>query len=190
MLFRSAEHFTASLSKLVKGISVIVCVILLGLAVGSCFFPPQVPPFARWIARVVPLLILLGTLPFLVRGYTLTEHELVIHRLGWSNRFALVEIISAEADPEMFRNALRVCGSGGLFGFSAGFGRSRSASSARIARTSAAASSFGCATASSWFRQTSRSGFSPRCARVGEVRAARRVSSSFSPAPLRWGEQS
>lgn len=113
----SAEHFTASLGKLVKGISVIVCVILLGLAVGSCFFPPQVPPFARWIARVVPLLILLGTLPFLVRGYTLTEHELVIHRLGWSNRFALVEIISAEADPEMFRNALRVCGSGGLFGF-------------------------------------------------------------------------
>ena len=117
----STEHFSASLGTLVKVISTIVCVILFGVVVASFFLPPQVPPFARWLARAVPVMILLGTLPFLVRGYTLTEHELVVHRLGWSNRFARAQILSAEADPEVFRSAVRVCGSAGLFGFFGSF---------------------------------------------------------------------
>ncbi len=66
---------------------------------------------------LTPGLILMGTLPFVVRGYLVGEHELTIIRLGWRNRIPFADIVSAEADPSAMNGSLRVFGSGGLFGF-------------------------------------------------------------------------
>ncbi|MEY4387720.1 MAG: hypothetical protein RLY20_3003, partial [Verrucomicrobiota bacterium] len=47
----------------------------------------------------------------------ITDDELRVERLGWQNRFRLADVKSVVADPEAMRWSIRLCGSGGLFGF-------------------------------------------------------------------------
>lgn len=53
----------------------------------------------------------------MVRGYTLTDRELIIHRLGWSSHFDLASLISASSDPSAMNGSIRLFGNGGLFAF-------------------------------------------------------------------------
>ena len=46
-----------------------------------------------------------------------TLRELRIERLGWENRFALADVVAVCTDPKELRWSIRLCGSGGLFGF-------------------------------------------------------------------------
>lgn len=111
-------HFSAPWSRAVKIVTFAVIVLLVGVSVvGSRHLSDTTPLSARFAATFLPLAILLGTLPFIIRGYVLTPHELRIERLGWSNRFALANVESVEANPEAMRWSIRLCGSGGLFGF-------------------------------------------------------------------------
>jgi len=68
-------------------------------------------------ALVLFPLILLLALPFMVRGYVVTEKELVIKRPGWTTRFALEELKSAVVDPDAMKRSIRLCGNGPLFSF-------------------------------------------------------------------------
>ena len=68
-------------------------------------------------AGVLPLVVVLGCLPFMVRGYVLTERELIIHRLGWTNRWPLAGLTAAEVDPDALKKSIRLWGDGGLFSF-------------------------------------------------------------------------
>lgn len=77
----------------------------------------DVPLTMRTLVTFVPLAILLATLPFMVRGFVITDDELCVERLGWRNHFALRDVVLAEASPEALRGSIRLCGSGGLFGF-------------------------------------------------------------------------
>lgn len=115
---RDSAFFSAPWSTSVKIISVAVMAILLvaSLAVAPAL-PPKVPAFSRWLLGMMPLLIILSTLPFVVRGYALGARELEIRRFGWSNRIPFADIVSAEANPDAMNGSLRLCGSGGLFGF-------------------------------------------------------------------------
>jgi hypothetical protein len=75
-----------------------------------------------WIAMVVfPLAILVGALPFVVRGYVLTEHALEIRRLGWVTTLPLRGLEAASGDVELLRGSLRIFGNGGLFSISGWF---------------------------------------------------------------------
>ncbi|MEY4386037.1 MAG: hypothetical protein RLY20_1320 [Verrucomicrobiota bacterium] len=101
-----------------KIVTLVVLVLLLGApVVSSVTLPESTPLLARLSATLLPLLILAATLPFIVRGYVLTEGELRIERLGWQNRFKLADVKSVVADPEAMRWSIRLFGSGGLFGF-------------------------------------------------------------------------
>jgi hypothetical protein len=111
-------RFSAPWCLAVKIITVVVVALLLGVSlIGSQHLPDSTPLFARLSATLLPLAILAGTLPFIVRGYILDERELRIERLGWQNRFALADVVAVSADPKQLRWSIRVCGSGGLFGF-------------------------------------------------------------------------
>jgi hypothetical protein len=105
-------------SAAVKWISAVTVVALLGVAVVvSWCLPAGTPALARWAIALVPPLIVFGTLLFVVRGYVLGPGELRILRLGWQNRIPLAEVVAVAADPEAMRGSIRLCGSGGLFGF-------------------------------------------------------------------------
>ena len=63
------------------------------------------------------LAILVGSAVFGVRGYTVREGELLIHRLGWSTRFDLAELSVANFSPGATMGSVRTFGIGGLFGY-------------------------------------------------------------------------
>ena len=114
----STTHFSAPWCLTVKIITVLSLVLLLGAAAyGFWFFPSSAPVLLRLTVTLLPLAIVLGTLPFVILGYDLAPGELRVARLGWQNRFTLADVTSVEINPEALRGSLRLCGSGGLFGF-------------------------------------------------------------------------
>jgi hypothetical protein len=63
------------------------------------------------------LLVPLGALLFVVKGYTVHPSELIIHRLFWDTCFPLAGLRSADAVPNAMRGSMRLWGNGGLFCF-------------------------------------------------------------------------
>ena len=114
-------EFSAPWSRSVRaatGVSVAVLglILLAGLLTG----PRQL---AVWrLAMVgVPLVLLLGALPFMVRGYVLTESHIEVRRLGWSSILPLAGLVAVTGEPEGLRGSVRLFGNGGLFGISGWF---------------------------------------------------------------------
>jgi hypothetical protein len=79
------------------------------------------PPWAGWLLVAVPLLSLVASAAFMVRGYVLTDTSLIIKRLGWKHRLDLSRLNSATVDPDAFRRSLRLFGNGGFFSFTGWF---------------------------------------------------------------------
>jgi hypothetical protein len=112
------RHFKAPWALSVKIVTPAVCGILVAASlIGATALPDHVSSLLRCVAIAVPLLVLAGTLPFLVRGYVLQDRTLFIERPGWSTRADLTALRSVAADPNAMRGSLRLVASGGLFGF-------------------------------------------------------------------------
>ncbi len=58
---------------------------------------------------------------FMVRGYSVVDGKLLVHRLGWSTKFDLANLEAAEFSPHATMGSIRVMGVGGLFGFIGSF---------------------------------------------------------------------
>ena len=54
---------------------------------------------------------------FMVRGYSIVDGKLLVHRLGWSTKFDLAQLSTVEFSPGATLGSVRVMGIGGLFGF-------------------------------------------------------------------------
>ena len=52
-----------------------------------------------------------------VRGYTVVDNHLLVHRLGWATRFDLAGLRDVRYEPGLTEGSVRVLGVGGLFGF-------------------------------------------------------------------------
>jgi hypothetical protein len=61
--------------------------------------------------------VLLGALVFGVRGYSVHEGTILVHRLGWATRFPLDEVDDVELAPNVTIGSIRSFGNGGLFGY-------------------------------------------------------------------------
>lgn len=112
------KSFRAPWGKPLTWMSAGATVLLLGLPLWQALSlkaiitgPLQIP--LLWM----PPLILLGALPFVVRGYTITPEALLIHRLWWHTRIPLHDLDSVEAVPHAMSGAIRTFGNGGLFSF-------------------------------------------------------------------------
>ena len=75
--------------------------------------PPGMDLLAQWTLPV----IMLCCLPFMVRGYAITEDAILIRRLFWTTRLDRAGLKSAESVPEAMSKSLRTCGNGGGFSF-------------------------------------------------------------------------
>jgi hypothetical protein len=111
-------HFKAPWGRSLKGMSIFITLICIGVSI-SGFFAAQLRDHGLdfWIHAMTPILILLVSLPFVIRGYTITEEALLIHRLLWDTRLPLADIRSAEAQSEAMAKSLRTFGNGGLYSF-------------------------------------------------------------------------
>jgi len=97
-------------------VALLLTLVLTGLVVG----PPQF-----WVWRMamvgVPLVVLVGSLLFMVRGYVLTESQIEVRRLGWSTVLPLAGLAAVSGEPQGLHGSLRLFGNGGLFGISGWF---------------------------------------------------------------------
>lgn len=70
---------------------------------------------------VLPIAVMLGALPFMVRGYTLTSRSLVVHRLGFDTVLPLDGLEAVSGVAHEVRRSWRLLGNGGLFSITGWF---------------------------------------------------------------------
>ena len=113
------KQFAAPWGRLLKGTSIFV-IVLFAAIIASDSFILRATRVASWVhpATVGGLLaVLLGCLPFVIRGYIITDEGILIRRLWWDTVLPKKNIISVEVVPNAMSKSLRTCGNGGLFSF-------------------------------------------------------------------------
>ena len=97
-------------------VALLLALVLIGLLAG---------PRQLWVWRLamvgVPLVVLVGSLLFMVRGYVLTESQIEVQRLGWSTVLPFDGLAAVSGEPQGLQGSLRLFGNGGLFGISGWF---------------------------------------------------------------------
>jgi len=100
--------FSASYDRATKIISALVCLFLLAVIAYT-----RSPVFS-----LIALLLILVSYVYSPRGYTITDRSILVRRLAGQARIALDDIREVRrATPDDFRAAIRLWGSGGLFGY-------------------------------------------------------------------------
>src|SRR5579872_4246898 len=107
------KHYQAPWSKLLILISLLATVLCLAVAVFVARLGGRAP---TWVA-VLPLVIVIGSALFTIRGYTVTPDAIMVQRLLWTTRLPLAGLQSARYEPEAMRRSVRLFGNGGLFSF-------------------------------------------------------------------------
>lgn len=118
---RVLAEFSAPWSRSLRLVSVGATTLLLIIALTGLLAGPQHLLVWRLAMIGIPLAVLLGALPFMVRGYRLTETQIEVLRLGWSTLLPLAGLIAVTGEPEGLRGSVRLFGNGGLFAISGWF---------------------------------------------------------------------
>jgi hypothetical protein len=115
---------------LMTGACLVICACLslpgLATVLGNAVFMrglgvSMIPILAVWLMTAVPLLTMVASAAFMVRGYVLTEGFLIIKRLGWETCLNLSRLTSATIDPDAPHGSIRLFGNGGFFSFTGWF---------------------------------------------------------------------
>ncbi|MFO8183904.1 MAG: PH domain-containing protein [Candidatus Aegiribacteria sp.] len=114
-------EFNAPWGTMLKVISTLATLLLLGVFVGMALSGRASTPLELFLYLLFPLLILVVALLFVVRGYRLTGGGLSVRRLFWDTRVELGVVRRVEHDPKAMTGAIRTWGNGGLFSFSGRF---------------------------------------------------------------------
>lgn len=114
------KHYKAPWSTSLIIFTTAVTILLLGLTLGMAFCGRGLVP---WVA-LLPLAILVCSIPFTIRGYTVRPDAILVHRLFWTTRLPLSGLESAKFEPEAMRGSIRTFGNGGLFSIT-GFFRNK-----------------------------------------------------------------
>ena len=100
------QHFPAPWSVKLKVMTVLALAVLIAVTI-----------FTGGGGSVVALAVIVACAALMVRGYSVMDGELLIHRLGWATRFDLSRLSRVEFSPGAMMGSLRMWGIGGLFGF-------------------------------------------------------------------------
>ena len=86
-------------------VALAVACVIAATAMRPHITPAFLAPFAQWL---LPLIVL-GCLPFTIRGYAVTEDAILIRRLFWTTRLDRSGLVSAEVIPKAMAKSLRTC---------------------------------------------------------------------------------
>ena len=115
-------HFpAASWSTSLKVVSVLGTVALLGVGFAAYRAIPVPSGFTHHFGlavALVPVIVLLGSLFFVVRGYAVEGNDLYVERLVSSTRVSLAGLSRVWFEPSACKGSIRVVGNGGLYSFS------------------------------------------------------------------------
>ena len=105
------KHYQAPWSTSLVVVTSAVTVLLLGITFMMAFCGRGI---ISW-GGLLPLAIVVCSVPFTIRGYTVTPDAILVHRLFWTTRLPLSGLESAKFEPEAMRRSIRTFGNGGLF---------------------------------------------------------------------------
>lgn len=96
----------------ISSLLVVLCIAsVVGLPLLLANVPQGMAPLAPWLLPA----IMLCCLPFMIRGYAITEDAIFIRRLFWTTRLDRGGLESADVVPNAMRKSLRAFGNGGGF---------------------------------------------------------------------------
>ncbi len=107
------KTYKAPWGKLLIVSSVLVTLLCVGASVGTPLMLGKLVTPSITAASWLPLVVIVGCLPFVVRSYTITEDAILIRRLFWDTRLERVGLKSAEIQPDAMKRSIRTCGNGG-----------------------------------------------------------------------------
>jgi hypothetical protein len=110
------KHYEARWSTSLIVMSVLATVVCAGVGVAAwlSMTAQHVPGAISWVS-VLPVLILLGAVPFTIRGYGIGSDCILVHRLWWSTVLPRAGMVSAVVERDAMRGSLRTFGNGGAF---------------------------------------------------------------------------
>lgn len=118
------HHFKAPWGRTLLIVSMFVTLLMCGVAYMLLMGRP-LPHFISLpaqsdglgIVTAAVLLIPLGALPFVIRGYILTKDGILVRRLWWNTVLPYADMLSVEVEPHALSHSFRTCGNGGLYSF-------------------------------------------------------------------------
>ncbi len=113
--------FEAPWGRALKLMTLFSSIILLGVAGIGLANNPGDDNYWLWVVVVLPVAIWFGGALFMIRGYELSRDKLLVQRLLWKTEVSLLELQSAEVDPDAMNGSIRTFGNGGLFSFTGRF---------------------------------------------------------------------
>lgn len=118
---RALAEFPAPWSRSLRVVTAVSVAVLLAVALAGEFTGPRQLLLWRVAMIGVPVAVLVGSLPFMVRAYIVTETHIEVRRLGWSTLLPMAGIVAVTGEPEGLRGSLRLFGNGGLFAITGWF---------------------------------------------------------------------
>ncbi len=110
-------EFKAPWSIALKRVSTMACVVLASITVGALAAWRMTGAAEILLVAVLPPLVLLLSALFMVKGYVLTDDQIVVKRLGWMTRLPLDGLKSVAGDQEAMDRSLKLFGSGGVLSY-------------------------------------------------------------------------
>lgn len=123
-------HFSARWSTSLKVTTAFVLILVFaivafGVGTISGANPKQNQLVGGLLMIALPLLVVILTSFFAIRGFEVTPNEILVHRLKWNTRIPLSGLTGAEADPNAAYGSIRLFGVGGLYCYCGLFRNSR-----------------------------------------------------------------
>jgi Bacterial PH domain len=116
-------HFRAPWSKSLIVASTFATLVCLGVSYALWTLPLRggSAESLRFSLVLLPLTVILICALFTVRGYSISNRELAIHRLFWTTGVSLKGLQAVYFDPDATRRSIRTFGNGGFFSFTGYF---------------------------------------------------------------------
>jgi hypothetical protein len=117
----SDTEFGAPWSAKLRASSLISMLVLAVIKISGLFSWSHGGWPVRLLLIALPLLIALGAARFMVRGYVLTNREIIVRRLGWDTRLPLDGLASVTGNNEAMTRSIRIFGYSGILSFTGEF---------------------------------------------------------------------
>jgi hypothetical protein len=111
----SPIEFRAPWSKRLKVTTAVAVAMLSVLVVWGFVFGAHFGPPMRAVAVGVPMLLLVVPPIFGVRGYSLTQDEILVRRFGWTTRLPLAGLQSVDGKADAMQRSWKLFGNAGFF---------------------------------------------------------------------------
>ena len=114
-------EFRAPWGHTVRARTTVALVLFAVIMLSAALAPMDVPRLFRMVLIVVPPLIVAAAFAGRVRGYTLTENAITVHRGIGKTRLPLAGLRSVRGEVDAMRGAIRVTGNDGFFSITGRF---------------------------------------------------------------------